>query len=118
MKITPKIRKIIQSNPIALATIDGNKPYVIAVACCKVIGDDKILITDNFMKKTIRNIESNNNVALAVWNKQWEGYQFLGTCEYFKTGKWAEYVKNLKENKNMSAKGAVLVKVKKIIKSK
>lgn len=117
MKITPRVKEIIEKNTIALATIDEGKPYVIAVAFCRVVSDDEILITDNYMEKTLKNIKENNNVALVVW-KGFKGYQILGTCEYIQKGKWAEYVKNLKENKKMPAKGAILVKVNKIIKSK
>lgn len=118
MKITLKIKKIIESNPLAFATIRDNKPYVIGVACCKVLGDDKILITDNFMKSTIQNILENNNVALVVWSKRWEGYQFLGKAKYYQKGKWLDFVKKMKENKGLPAKGAIVIRVRKVIKSK
>jgi len=117
MKINPRVKKIIETNPMALATIDNKKPYVIAVAFCKMVSDTEILITDNFMKRTLKNIDKNKNIALVVW-KGFEGYQFLGTCKYFKAGKWVDYVKSLKENKKLPAKGAILVKVNKIIQSK
>ncbi len=118
MKITPKIKKIVEENPMALATVKDGKPYVVAVACCKVMSNNEILVTDSFMKITVENILKNNNIALIVWDKRWEGYQFLGRCKYFKKGKWVQYVKKLKENRGLPAKGAILVKVSKIIKSK
>jgi len=117
MKINLRVKKIIEMNPIAFATVDNKKPYVIAVAFCKVVSDDEILITDNFMEQTIKNIKKNKSVALVVW-QGFEGYQLLGTCKYYKIGKWIDYVKNMKENKKLSAKGAILVKVNKIIQSK
>lgn len=117
MKINPTAKKIIENNPVTLATISGNKPYAIGVAYCKVL-DNTILITDNFMKSTVRNILKNNNVAMVVWNKKWEGCQILGKAKYYQKGKWLEYVKNMKENKGLPAKGAILVKVNKVIKSK
>lgn len=109
---------MIEENAIAFATFNRGRPYVIGVAYCKVVGRDKILITDNYMRATIRNIQKNSKVALVVWDKDWNGYQFLGTCKYYQKGKWLEYVKNMKENKGFPAKGAMLVKVNKIIKSK
>lgn len=118
MKINPKAKKIIENNPVAFATISGNKPYVIGVACCKVLDKDTIIITDNFMKSTVKNILKNNNVALVVWNKKWEGVQILGKAKYYKEGKWLDYVKKMKENRGMPAKGAILIKVVKVIKSK
>ncbi|MDD3734963.1 MAG: pyridoxamine 5'-phosphate oxidase family protein [Candidatus Pacebacteria bacterium] len=118
MKITKNIQKIIESNPIALATIKDKNPYVIAVSCCKIIDNNKILITDNFMTRTTKNITFNPEVALVVWDKRWNGYQLLGTAKYYRKGKWLGYVKKLKENKNLPAKGAIIIKVERIIKSK
>ena len=118
MKINPKTKKIIENNPVAFATISGNKPHVIGVAYCKVLGKDTILITDNFMKSTVKNILKNNNVALVAWNKKWEGVQILGKVKYYREGKWLDYVKKMKENRGMPAKGAILIKVGKVIKSK
>lgn len=112
LMIDKKIKTIIENNPLALATVQGESPYVITVAYCKVVDKDKILITDNFMKKTVKNISENSNVALTIWNKRWEGYQFLGEAEYYNKGKWLDHVKNMKENKGMLAKGAILVEVK------
>jgi len=118
MNINPENKKIIENNPVAFATISGNKPYVIGVACCKVLNRNTILITDNYMKSTIKNILKNNNVALVAWNKKWEGIQILGKTKYYREGKWLDHVKKMKENKGLPAKGAILVKISKIIKSK
>ncbi len=113
-----KIEKIIENNPVALATISGDKPYAIGVAYCKVVDKDTILITDNFMSSTVENIMKNNNVALVVWDKKWDGIQILGKAKYYKEGKWLNYVKKMKENEGLPAKGAILVKVGKIIEAK
>ena len=118
MKIITEAKKIIENNPISFATIKNNKPYVIGVAYCKVVENDKILITDNFMKSTIENIIKNNNVALVAWDKKLNGYQFLGKANYYKKGRWLDYIKKMKENRDLPTKGAILVKVSKIIKSK
>ena len=50
-----KIRKIIENNPVAFATTSNNRPHVIGVAHCKVLGKNTILITDNFMRLTVKN---------------------------------------------------------------
>lgn len=107
------IKEIIERNPLALATIKDGKPYVIAVAYVKV-KDGKIIITNNYMKTTVENIKKDNNVSLAVWNKKWEGYQINGEAEYYDSGDYLDFVKSLKENKDESPKGAVVVKVNEI----
>jgi uncharacterized pyridoxamine 5'-phosphate oxidase family protein len=105
--ITADQKKLIEGNSIALATVNGEKPHVIAVASVKVV-EDKIIITDNYMKTTKDNIANNSNVSLAVWNNEW-GLRVSGKAEYFSSGKWHDFVKALKENKGEPCKGAIVV---------
>jgi len=115
VKIDLDAKQIIENNPIAFSTIDStNKPNVIAVAYVKVVSDNQILITDNFMKQTKENLVTNNNVCLAVWDKNWNGYKISGKAEYFTDGPWKKYIENMIENKSLSAKGAILINVSKL----
>jgi hypothetical protein len=114
--ITGKVKKIIEGNHVAFATVDKDcKPNVIAVACVKVVDKNKLLITDNFMKRTGENIKGNDNVCLAVWNKKEEGCKLIGKAEYFSRGEWLDFVKKMPENKGFPAKGAILITVSKLI---
>jgi len=111
-----KIKKIIENNPLAFSTITKNKkPNVIAVACAKVVSADQVLITDNYMKQTKENLRHNPNVCLAVWDKNWRGYKLIGQAKYYTTGRWKKIIEEMKENKGLPAKGAILIKVTKII---
>ena len=115
--ITEAIKKIIEENPIALATVDeNNKPNVIGVAYVKVVNNNQVIITDNYMKQTKENLNRNNNVCLAVWDKNWNGYKLIGTAEYFTSGKWKEFIEKIPENKGLSVKGAILVAISQLIK--
>lgn len=117
MKNLVKIKKIIEKNPVVVATVlDKNFPNAVAVAFVKVVSDKEILITDNYLNQTIKDLEENNNACLLVWNDEWEGYKIIGRAKYFKIGKWKKFVEKMKENKGMPAKGAILIKVEKIIK--
>jgi len=110
--IDENAKKIIEENPVAVATIDGgNKPNVIAVAYVKVVSDNEIIITDNYMTKTKENIQANPNICLATWDKDWNGYKIIGTAEYFSSGKWFDFIKSLPENKGCPAKGAILINI-------
>lgn len=114
--ITPKVKKIIEENPVAFATVSvGGVPNVIPVACVKVVSKNQVIVTDNFMKHTKENLEKNDNVCLAVWNDKEEGYKLIGRAEYFASGKWLEFVKQMQENKGLPAKGAIVVTVSKLI---
>ena len=113
IKISNAQKKLIEKQVLALASSDlNNKPNVVAVACCKVVAKDKILVTDNFMNKTRKNLLVNKNVALAVWSKDGEeGYQFKGKAEYLTSGKWKKMVDEDPDNKGLAHKGAVLVTI-------
>lgn len=124
-KITKEIKQLIENNALALSTIStasGNpSPHCIAVGYAKLIsyeGEESILITDNFMLETSRNIKKNPNVAIAVWSRNWEkdckGYEIRGRAEYFMSGPMLDKVKKMPENKGMVAKAAIVVRVDKI----
>lgn len=67
------------------------------------------------MKQTEDNLRKNNNVCLAVWDKDWNGYKLVGKAKYFASGKWKKFIEAMSENKGLPAKGAILVTVSKII---
>jgi len=114
-----RFKKLIENNAVGVATVGENgNPHNIAVGYVKVVENDKIIITDVGMKETIENLKRNNNVALVVWNRNWErkciGCEMKGAAKYFTSGKWKEFVDNLPENQNCTPKGAILVTVRKI----
>jgi len=108
--INPELKKIIENNAVSLATCSKTEPHVIIVNGVKVVSDNEILITDNYMKVTISNIKSNNHVSLAVWDNE-KGYCIEGLASYHTSGEWLDQVKSLEENEELPAKGAILVKV-------
>lgn len=116
--ISPGIKKLIEANAASLATVSkAGQPHAIAVACIKVI-DDKIVITNTHISETLKNLEINDNVALAVWNREWEkscvGFEIKGRARYHKSGQWLDYVKNLPDNEGCDVKGAIVIKAVKI----
>ncbi|HUS59947.1 MAG TPA: pyridoxamine 5'-phosphate oxidase family protein [Nevskiaceae bacterium] len=118
MKINKRQKELLETEAVAVGTLnkDGS-PNVIAIGYARVVSLTEIVITDNFMKVTNENIKRDSRVCLAVWTKDWEeGYKFVGKAEYQAKGKWAKFVKEMKENKDMPAKGAIIVKVSNIYK--
>ena len=118
MKIDDKeIKELIESEALAFSTVNPNgTPNVIGVAFVKVVSQNQLIITDNYMKQTKENISKNSAVCLAVWNKDFEGYKIVGNAEYFGEGEWKEFVEKMPENKGMLAKGAILITISKLIK--
>jgi len=119
VRINEELKKLIEGNALSLATVDedGN-PHCIAVGFVKVVSKNKVLVTDNYMAETIKNIKRNPQVALAVWNKDWKkdciGYGLKGVAEYFTSGTWHDKVKEIPENEGEPCKGAILVTINKI----
>jgi len=114
-----EIKDLIEKNPVAFATVmDNNKPNVIGVAFVKVVSDNQLLVTDNYMNQTIKDVKNNKNVCLIVWDKNMKGYKLVGEAEYHTDGEWKNFVKKLEENKGLPAKGAILIKILNIIPSK
>ena len=116
--INSDLKKLIESNALALATTNNNKPHCVAVGFVKVVDEDKLLITNNCMTDTIENIKSNPDVAITVWTRNWEefceGFELIGTAEYFTDGDWLYEVKKLQENEGEACKGALLITVKEV----
>jgi predicted pyridoxine 5'-phosphate oxidase superfamily flavin-nucleotide-binding protein len=51
---------------------ENGNPHCIAVVFVKVVSKNQILVTDNYMVQTTKNIQRNPSVALTVWNKDWK----------------------------------------------
>jgi len=68
-----------------------------------------------YMKQTKENLEKNNRVCLAVWNKDWQGAKLVGTAEYFSEGEWKKFVEEMVENKGLPAKGAILISLEEVL---
>ena len=118
-----KHKNLIESNPLSLATVmSDNLPNLIVVAKAKVVtngeGRERILITDNYMGQTKRDIAHNSRVCLAVFNSDWEGVKIIGEAAYYDEGEWLEKVKSMPENEGLPAKGAILIDVEKVIELK
>ena len=117
--INEGIKKMIEQNALGFATVnkDGT-PHNIAVGYVKVVSDSELIITNNYLVKTIENIERNSNISLVVWARNWEenciGYELIGKAKYLTSGKWIEFIKKIPINKGEPCKGAVLVNINKI----
>ena len=115
-KITNEMKQVAEKAEIfAVATATENgEPNVVPIAFGKVLSDDKFLLMDNFMKKTIENIKVNPRVAISVWEMEdSKGYQLKGNArietsgELFNDG--VKWVRNVEPE--LSPKAAVIVNV-------
>ena len=100
---------------LATATADGT-PNVVPIGFARPIDNKTIMIVDNYMNKTRKNLEKNPKASLVVRDASKAPYQFKGTVEIVESGKyfdeavdWATSVMS-----QLAPKAAILLKVEEI----
>ena len=120
-KMTERMKELFDKvRPVVLSTasIDGI-PNAVPVGAKKIIDDETILISDQFLNKTLANMKANPHVAVTYWEGR-EGYQLKGTVTIETTGKrfeetaqWIEEMSN-KAGFPLKSKGAIILKIEEI----
>lgn len=106
-----------KDNVVFLATAtEKGVPNVVPIGFARPIDEETILLVDNFMKKTRKNLENNPKASIVPRDASKCPYQFKGTVEIFKSGKyfddavdWATSVMS-----KLSPKAAIILKVEEI----
>ena len=95
---------------VALATSDKNgQPRAIFVEV-NMAKNDSLIITDNFMFKTLGNIKENEKVFVLAYENSYEHIlNITGRVTYHNSGKLLDYV--IEENKGFNPKGAIEIKI-------
>jgi len=99
--------------PIATATKDGI-PNVVPIGVVELVSDDTIWITDNFMHKTLENLQANPHIALYVWGPEIKGcFQVKGHATVKTSGRDFEEMKAKinKKNPALPARSLIIVKI-------
>ena len=109
-EITAEMKQLLDETAIwVLATSDRDAlPNAVPIFFTLVLENGKLLLVDNFMNKTIDNIQQNPIVSVSVW-KDKEGYQFKGIAELETIGTNFELGKELA--KDRKPKGVVTVEI-------
>ena len=114
MTMTDDMMDAIEKDLVFLATTSSEGiPNVVPIGFARPIDDGNILIADNYMKKTRKNIEENPNVALVTKDAQKNPYQFKGPAEIFESGKIFDEVVEWAQNvmSKLNPKAAIVVKI-------
>ncbi|MDP3991069.1 MAG: pyridoxamine 5'-phosphate oxidase family protein [Candidatus Nealsonbacteria bacterium] len=120
MKLTEKQIDLLNRRKIVvLATSDlrlRSRAVFVEVNQAK---DDQIIITDNLMVATRKNLLENNQIALLSFEKDYSYcLKILGAAKYYTEGDYFDLVKSLETNKKQSPKGAIVITIKEIIEFK
>jgi general stress protein 26 len=115
IKFSSDLQKKLEGSFLVLATVNNeNKPHVIAMTCYKVLTENIILLCDTYLQETLINIKHNSRVSLLFVSKDKTGYEFSGQAKYLEAGEEVELCKELKGQKGLICKGALIVEVDRI----
>jgi uncharacterized protein len=115
--MTEEMMDAIEKDLVFLATASSEGiPNVVPIGFARPIDNGSILIADNYMNKTRKNIEENPNVAIVTKDAQKNPYQFKGNAEIFESGKIFDEVVEWAQNvmTKLNPKAAIVVKVTEI----
>jgi len=99
---------------MVFTTVDSNgTPNSIWILCAQLIDDDKFVIANNSMSKTLENIENGCKGSLLYIAPEREAYQVKGTLEHHKDGPVYNDMKKWL-NPDYPGHSAVLLKVEEV----
>ena len=117
--LNENVIKILKESMWDLATCADNHPNVVPVAFKEVTADGKLVVGDVFLETTLKNLQSNDQIAISAYNaKSLEGYQIKGTAQYLAEGEIVETFKAMVEkmfNGTATAKGALVITPQQVI---
>jgi predicted pyridoxine 5'-phosphate oxidase superfamily flavin-nucleotide-binding protein len=83
-----------RKGPIIFSTVsDDAIPNAVYASCVSLLNDNKILITNNFFDKTLKNILSGSMGSVLFITKDDKAYQIKGSVNYFREGEAYENMK-------------------------
>ena len=110
-KINDEMRALLKSAMWVLATADSSGvPNAVPIHFKSILDDTHLMLVDNFMNKTIANIQANPQVSISVWNST-SGYQFKGRAIIEKSGANFDLAMEMVKDRPFDPKGVVLVEV-------
>jgi predicted pyridoxine 5'-phosphate oxidase superfamily flavin-nucleotide-binding protein len=114
VNLTEPIKESLQGiKNIYVATCSkGCMPNVAPMGAFKLLDDETVLISDQFMHKTLANLEVNPKISFSYWGDK-GGYQIKGTATIHKDDEvFKEDIAWMKEKMpRLTPKSAILMKI-------
>ncbi len=117
VKVPEEIKKIFEKQRvIPIATADKKaRPNVVLVGMWFWADDETLVISDNYLNKTKKNLEENPQIAINGW-AEGKSYQIKGKVHFETSGPLAEKVKEIanRGERKFPGKAAVVVKIEEV----
>jgi uncharacterized protein len=98
--------------PVATASKDGI-PNVVPMGFCQLVDDETIWIADNFMLKSLANLNENPNIAIYVWGPDTGGcFQIKGKADVINSGEKFEQMRAIVHAAKPGLPAKTLIEVK------
>ncbi len=108
----------VETVSLGTSTPDGT-PNTVPIGAKKIIDDETVLVSDQFLNKTLANLKSNPKASVSYWEGT-EGYQLKGTVtvetsgeRYEETARWIEELGN-RVGFPLKSKGVLILKIEEI----
>jgi predicted pyridoxine 5'-phosphate oxidase superfamily flavin-nucleotide-binding protein len=122
-KLNEKMKEIFSKQGVFVlgtANPDG-VPNVVPVGAVKILDDETVLVSDQFLLKTLQNLRENPKAAISFWESETgEGYQIKGDVTIHTEGKIYEdtvrWIREFSEKIGhpLKSKGAVVINITEI----
>ena len=114
--LNSEVKAFLDANKMWVLATAGNTPNAVPIYFTKVLDENKLMLVDVFMKKTLENIKRNPKVAVAVYNaEKLQGYQIKGTASYISEGPLVNEGNAMSAALKLSAKGVITIEVEEIV---
>jgi len=112
VKITEEMKNALSGLLFLATSSKDGVPNVAPMGANQIVGN-KLVISDNFMKKTVDNIKENPVVAVNVANCREHPFQYKGKAEIVTSGEYFEKAKELNAVKipGIVPKAAVVITI-------
>ena len=98
---------------VLTTTDEKNVPNAIWILCAELVDDDKVVIANNSMQKTLENIDVGGKATLLYIAPEREAYQIKGKVEHHPSGSVFEDMKSWL-SPSFPGKSAVLLHIEEV----
>jgi len=114
--LNSEVKAFLDANKMWVLATAGNIPNAVPIYFTKVLDDNRLMLVDVFMKKTLENIKDNSKVAVAVYNAEnLQGYQLKGTATYLSEGPLVNQGNTMASALKLAAKGVITIEVAEVL---
>jgi len=114
--LNSEVKAFLDANKMWVLATAGNIPNAVPIYFTKVLDDNRLMLVDVFMKKTLENIKNNPKVAVAVYNaEKLQGYQLKGTATYLSEGPLVNQGNTMASALKLTAKGVITINVEEVL---